>query len=262
MIPRREGLPTLRGYNYINIERLEPSPYQSRVDIPKAELKELADSIKKQGVIQPLIVRKKGDKYEVVAGSRRYYASKSLGVKELPVIPRDLNDEQALVFSMIENLQRQDLNPLEEAYCYKRLIEEFMLSYDEISRTVGKNRTTIINSLRLLGLPEEIKEGLKKGLISGSQARTLLGLKSERDQLDCYEQIVKNKVSVRRLEETVRLRRKKKKPADPYVKGVEDNLQKILGRKVRIISHGKKGKCVIEYYSNDDLENLIKQISK
>jgi len=262
LIPRKEGPQTLRGYSYINIERLEPSPYQSRINIPKQELKELAESINRQGVIQPLIVRKKGEKYEIIAGSRRYYACKSLGINELPAIPRELNDEEALVFSMIENLQRQDLNPLEEAQCYKRLVEEFMLSYDQISQTVGKNRTTVINSLRLLRLPEEIKEGLKRSLISASQARTLLGLKSEREQLDCYEELIKNRVSVRSLEETVRLRKNKKKPIDPYVREVENNLQKILGRKVKIISRGKKGKCVIEYYSNDDLEDLVKQLSK
>ncbi len=253
-----------KGFSSIDVEKLIPSPYQSRTDIEDRELKELAYSIKKQGIIHPLVVRKRGAKYEIIAGSRRYYACKSLGLKELPVVVRDLGDEDALVFSMIENLQRQDLNPLEEAQGFKRLTEEFMLTHEQISKAVGKNRTTVVNSLRLLKLPEEIQQALRSRRISSSQARTLLSFKSEKEQLEMFDKLLKNHMTVRSLEGQARKksRGKKTESQDPFVREVENDLQKILGRKVKIISSGKKGKCVIEYYSHEDLEQLTNLLQK
>ena len=207
-----------------------------------------------------MIVRKKGDYFEIVAGSRRYYASKSLGLNKLPVVIRDLNDQDALIFSVIENLQRQDLNPIEEAQSFKRLTEEFGLSVEEISRLLGKDRTTIVNLSRLLKLPEVIQEALRDGKITASQGRTLLALESEKEQLSLFERLLKEKVSVRRLEEVVRRKKANRKAVEPYLKAAQDNLQKTLGRKIRIISQGKRGKVVIEYYSQEDLENLIRAL--
>lgn len=227
-------------------------------------MKELQSSIERQGVIHPLVVRKKGDKYEVIAGSRRYYASKSLGLKRLPVIEKKLEDKDALVFSLIENLQRQDLNPMEEAMGFKRLKENFDLSYEEISKAVGKDRTTVVNAFRLLSLPEEIGDAVRDRRISASQARTLLSLKTEKEQLDFFDRLLKENIPVRELEKQVRSRKKRKKmkKSDPFVADAESNLQKILGRKVKIFSSGKKGKCVIEYYSLQDLEQLINTLTK
>lgn len=261
MIPKKETLPIQREYVYIEIDRLKPSAYQSRTDLREKELKELAESIKKQGIIQPLIVRKKDDYFEIVAGSRRYYASKLLGLKRLPVVIRDLADKDTLVFSVIENLQRQDLNPIEEAQSFKRLVEEFGISTEEVSHILGKDRTTIINLLRLLKLPDVIQEALRAERITASQGRTLLGLETEREQLELFERLLKEKVSVRTLEEAVRRKRRKRKPIEPYLKEAEDNLQKALGRKIKIIPQGKKGRLVLEYYSQEDLENLINRIS-
>jgi ParB family transcriptional regulator, chromosome partitioning protein len=257
LIPKREPQPETKGYSFIDIEKLVPSPYQSRTDIPEKELKDLTYSIQKQGVIQPLIVRKRGEKFEIIAGSRRYYAAKSLGHKELPTIARDLGDEEALVFSMIENLQRQDLNPLEEAEGFKRLTQEFMLSHEQISKAVGKDRTTVVNSLRLLKLPDEIQAALRQRRIRASQARTLLAFENQKEQLEMFDRLMKKNMTVRSLEQEAQRRKNKNfDKADPFIREAENNLQKILGRKVKIISSGKKGKCVIEYYSFEDLEQL------
>lgn len=262
MIPKKDSLQLKKEYIYIDINKLKPGPYQSRTDVKEQELKELAESIKTQGVIQPLIVRKRQDHYEIIAGSRRYYASKSLGIKELPVIIRELEDKDALVFSIIENLQRQDLNPMEEAQSFKRLVEEFLFSEEEVGRMLGKDKTTVVNALRLFKLPEVIQEALRDGKIRASSARTILGLASEKEQLALFEQLLREKISVRRLEEAVRRAKAKKKPLDPYVREMEDKLQKTLARKVKIISQGKRGKLVIEYYSQQDLENLIQFLQK
>lgn len=261
LIPKKEPPRAQKEYTYIDIEKLRLSEYQSRTDLKEAELKELADSIKSKGIIQPLIVREKGGFYEIVAGSRRYHASKSLGIKELPVIIRDLQDRDALVFSVIENLQRQDLNPVEEAECFKRLMEEFGLSAEEVSRMLGKDRTTVVNILRLLNLPDVIQQALREGRITASGARTLLGLDSEKEQLELFGQLLKEKVSVRNLEEVVRRKKLSKGALEPYFKEAEDNLQKVLGRKIKIMPRGKRGRLVIEYYSQEDLENLMQLLT-
>ena len=241
---------------------MRPSEYQSRTTVKEEDLRELADSIKSKGVIQPLIVRKKDDDYEIVAGSRRYYASKSLGLKELPVIIRELPDKEALVFSIIENLQRQDLNPIEEAQSFKRLMEEFKLPQEEVGNILGKDRTTVVNILRLLKLPDIIQEALRSGKITSSQGRTLLGLESQADQLELFEKILNEKVSIRTLEEAVRVKKRKKRPTEPYLHEAEQSLQQFLCRKIKIISSGKKGRIVIEYYSQQDLENLIQSLNR
>ena len=251
-----------REYTFIDINKLKPSEYQSRTDLRESDLKELTDSIKSKGVIQPLIVRKKDDFFEIVAGSRRYYASKSLGLKELPVIIRELPDKDALIFSIIENLQRQDLNPIEEAQSFMRLMEEFSLPQEEVAKILGKDRTTIVNILRLLKLPDVIQEALRNGAINSSQGRTLLGLESQEDQLELFERLLTEKVSIRTLEETVRIKKRKETPFEPYLHEAEQSLQQSLGRKIKIVSRGKKGKVVIEYYSQQDLENLIRSLNR
>lgn len=257
MIPKREipESPQSRELVYIEIHRLVPSAFQSRLDVPSQELEELADSIKTKGVIQPLIVRKKDSEYEIVAGSRRYYAAKLLNIKELPVIIKELTDEEALVYSLIENLQRQELNPIEEAQGYWRLQEEFGFSQEKIAESVGKDRTTISNFLRLLKLPEEIQEALRQRKISYTAARAILSLEEERAQLEMFARLMSENLSVREVEQKVS--RKRKRREDPFLQKLEEEVQKRLGRKVKIVSSGKKGKIIIEYYSLEDLETFI-----
>ncbi|RKY35817.1 MAG: chromosome partitioning protein ParB [Candidatus Duberdicusella sinuisediminis] len=259
LIPKKE-IP-LQEYTYIEIDKLKISDYQSRQDLRDEGLKELADSIKSQGIIEPLIVRKKGQDYEIVAGSRRYYACKLLGINKLPVIIKDLTDKSALIFSIAENLQRQDLNPIEEAKSFQRLIEEFGLSPQELSQFLGYDRSTIVNTLRLLNLPEVIQAALRERKISPSSARTLLSLETPEEQLEVFKDLLANKISVRKLEEAVRTKKAKKRVKDPYLKEAEEKLQRALGRKVKIVSLGKRGRLVIEYYSQEDLENLLNFLS-
>lgn len=254
----------LKEYTYIDIDKLKPSIYQSRTDIEDKELAELKESIKTKGLVQPLLVRKYGEHYEIVAGSRRYYASKALGYKELPVILKEMDDQDALVFSIIENLQRQDLNPIEEAKSFKRLMDEFGTSQEDVAQLLSKDRSTISNHLRLLNLPKQIQIALRERKISMSHARTLLSLATEEEQLSLYERILNENLSVRKVEEVVKVKDKTKqmfktkKKEDPNVKAVEEDLQKILARKVKIKSDGRKGKITIDFYSPDDLERLIR----
>jgi ParB family chromosome partitioning protein len=255
------------GFSSIEVERLVPSVYQARTDIDDKELTELKNSIKENGIIQPLIVRKYGEKYEVVAGSRRYYAAKELGIKTLPAIVKELDDKNALVFSILENLQRQDLNPMEEAESFKRLIEEFKVSQDEAATMLSKDRSTIANHLRLFQLPQKIQQSLRERKIAMSHARTLLSLPTESEQLALFEKILTENLSVRKVEAAVKdktrdIFAKKEKKENTHTKALENDLQRILARKVHIASSdGKKGKLSLEFYSPSDLERLIKLLT-
>jgi len=254
-------------FSSIDVALLVPSVYQARTDIDDKELAELKASIKENGVIQPLIVRRLGAKYEVVAGSRRYYAAKELGIKELPAMVKDLDDKNALVFSILENLQRQDLNPMEEAESFKRLIEEFGVSQDEAANMLSKDRSTISNHLRLFQLPQKVQVALRGRKIAMSHARTLLSLPTESEQLALFEKIVSENMSVRKVEEAVKDKTrqifdKKEKKENTHTKALENDLQRILARKVQIASaDGKKGKISLEFYSPADLERLIKLLT-
>jgi ParB family chromosome partitioning protein len=202
------------------------------------------------------------DAYEIVAGGRRYQAAKSLGLNEIPTIVKDLDDKDTLVFAIIENLQRKDLNPMEEAEAFRRLTDEFEFTQDDIAKFVGKDKTTVANTLRLLKLPAKIKEALGKGLITRSQARTILGAQTEEDQERLFREILKGGLSVREIEKKVRSVSKRKRTSDPFVLEVEERLQKILGTKVRVFNRrNNRGKIVVEYYTLEDLERIIKRLS-
>jgi len=250
-----EALATPKELTYIEIDRLKVSPFQSRQHISEKELEDLKNAIKVQGVLQPLLVRKAGDVFEVVAGSRRLKASKALGLKELPVLIKDIDDRQALILSIMENLQREDLNPVEEAMSFNRLAEDFDFSHEEIAEKLGKDRSTITNALRLLNLPSRIQDALVSKRITKSQARTLLGIKEEKAMLGMFEQILRSNLPVNELEKKVRVI--KNKSRDIYLENVENGLQQKLGRKVKITAKGKKGRIIIEYYSQEDLEDLM-----
>lgn len=252
-----------KQYFYLSVDKIRPGKYQPRREIDGSELQELSQSIKEKGFIQPIVVRKvEAGMYEIVAGGRRYSAAKILKINEIPVIVKDLNDKDTLVLAIAENLQRKNLNPIEEAEAFKRLMWEFEFSLEDIARFVGKDKTTIANSLRLLRLPEEIKEALRKGVISASQARTILGAQKKEDQQELFQMIVKEGLSVRAIENKVRkVSSGKKKHKDPFVHEAEDKLQKLLGTKVSV-SHRKnnRGRIVIEYYNLEELERIMKRI--
>jgi ParB family chromosome partitioning protein len=256
----------------IPVGMLEAGRFQPRMNFDAARHEELVLSIREKGVMQPLIVRpiKSGgeQKYEIIAGERRFRALKELKHTKVPVIIRDVRDEEALELSLIENIQRQELNAIEEAHAYERLINEFSLSQEEVSKAVGKDRSTIANSLRLLKLPLVIQDYVSRGTLSMGHARALLPVEDKNLQVLMAEKVAKKGLSVREIEVLVKKmpqhtsRIKKDKKVDPYIKAAEDDLQARLGTKVSIIQGRKRGKIIIDYYSNKDLERLIKILSK
>jgi ParB family chromosome partitioning protein len=262
LIPRKTEIKD-REFIYLSIEKIHSSRFQPREEIEPQELEELSRSIREKGLIQPIIVRKiTEDYYEVVAGNRRFQASKLLGIKELPTIVKELDDKDAFAFALIENIQRKDLNPIEEALAFKRLNEEFGFNYEGIARLVGKDKTSIANALRLLKLPGEIQEAVRKGVITRTQARTILGLERQEDQKALFYKILKEGLPVREIEEKVRKVSKKKRATNPFVSDIEEKLKKSLGTKVKIYNKkNNSGKIVIEYYNLNDLERITKKLT-
>ena len=254
--------------SYVGLEKIRPNPFQPRENFDKKRLEELVSSIKEKGVLQPVIVRHKEDGYELIAGERRLRAAKALGMGEIPVIVRDVSDADALEFSLIENIQREELNPIEEAKAFQRLIDEFKFSQEEVAKAVGKERATISNAIRLLGLPKRVQEMVVSGELTMGHGRALLSLSGEHTILKLANRILRRGLSVREAEHIVSKRKSAiSAPEIPKMKNhkamfFEEELQRALGTKVKI-QHGKKrGKVQIDYYSLDDLEriyNLIKR---
>ncbi|MBU2101782.1 MAG: ParB/RepB/Spo0J family partition protein [Candidatus Omnitrophota bacterium] len=254
--------PSSREFTYMPVSKIQPGKYQPRKEIDPRELAELSQSIKEKGFIQPIVVRRiTGDRYEIVAGGRRYYAAKSLGLNEIPTIVKDLDDKDTFLLAIVENLQRKDLNPMEEAEAFARLVDEFEFTQDDIAKFIGKDKTTVANILRLFKLPEDIKEALRSGLLSRSQARTLLAVDTKEEQTRLFRQILNEGLSVREIETRAKAVSKKKKTQDPFVTEVEDKLQKLLGTKVRVSNkRNNRGRIVIEYYNLDDLERIVRRL--
>lgn len=251
----------------IEVERIQPNPYQPRTDFDQSALEELANSIKEKGIIQPITVRRIAGGYQLIAGERRLRAAHIARLKHIPAyILNVATDEEMLELALIENIQREYLNPMEIAIAYQRLIDECHLTQDEIAKRVGKDRTTVTNFLRLLKLPQKIQEGLRKNKISMGHARALINIPNERTQLRLYEKIVDGGFSVRKVEEIVRnLGKHKTKSSRGILTGgesefehLESQLREVLGTKVRIQNKGGgKGEIVIEFYSLDDFERLF-----
>jgi len=262
LIPKRPAGRTEREFVYLPINSIKASKYQPRQGIDAKSLQELSESIKEKGFIQPIVARKLKDGFEIVAGARRFQAAKLLGIKEIPTIIKELNDKDTFMLAIMENLQRKNLNPLEEALAFKRLMEEFGLTLEDVGKVLGKDKSSIANTLRLLKLPGEIQEALRRGIIARTQARTILALATEKEQIDIFHQMLKEGLSVRDLERRVkRASPKTKKPLDPFVVDMEEKLQKALGTKVKIIKKkGNQGKIIIEYYSANDLERITKKV--
>lgn len=247
----------------IGLDEIKKNPYQPRTYFNEEKLNELKESIEKNGLLQPIIVKKAVKGYYIIAGERRYRAFELLGRKEIPAIIKEMTDEEMMVFAVLENLQREDLSALEESESYKNLMDKMSLTQEELAKKLGKSRPYIANSLRLLKLPTEIKNKLEQGVISTAHARTLLSLKTKKAMEEVCTLVVERKMSVRELEEYVaKLLKpkevKKTKAKDIFIEEQENILKKRLGTSVTIKQgHNKKGKIEIEFKDNDEFERII-----
>jgi ParB family chromosome partitioning protein len=256
--------------NRLPIDQIEPNPNQPRTVFDPARLQELAASIQANGIIQPLIVRKIGDKYHLIAGERRWRASRLAGLKEVPIVIADIHDDRLLEVALIENIQREDLNPIEVAVAFEKLSNDLGLSHEEIGKRTGKDRTTITNMLRLLRLPGDVQLLLAEKRLSMGHARAILGLPTEELQREVAEKATAQGLSVRQVEQMVhnmtKAREVKKadtpEPVDPNVKAAIGELEAALGTRVRIVEKAPgKGKIEIDYYSQDDLDRIYAVIT-
>ena len=257
------------AYRELPIYKVEPNPDQPRRDFDEEELQALADSISVHGIIQPLTVRElPSGYYQIIAGERRWRAARMAGLKDVPVVVMEADDKKAMELALIENLQRQDLNPVEEALGYQALIEEYSLTQEEAAGRVGKSRPAVANSLRLLGLCPEVLEKVKNGELTAGHARAILTLKSEKKQLEAAQKIIALALSVRQAETLCKNMNKEPAPkkevtfAVDYVAECEKSLSKHLGRGVKIVNGKRKGKFELEFYGQEDLQNLLDALMK
>ncbi len=254
----------------LDIRQIEPDAAQPRKSFGDEAMEELAASIRQYGVIQPLIVQKIGDdRYQIIAGERRWRAAKKAGLEMIPAIVKDYAPEEVLAISLIENIQRENLNPVEEAKAYRRLIDEYSLKQDEVAQRVGKSRTTITNSLRLLGLDDEVLSYLVSGELTTGHAKALLSLKNKEQQRKLAARAVKEGLSVRKLEQLTQEKPKQiaiEEPVNPaeeaVYKDLTQKLRESLGTKVSIVRSEKKNKIEIEYYSEEELERLVEILTR
>lgn len=256
------------GEQMMKINMVEPNRDQPRKNFEEDALLELADSIKQFGVLQPLLVRKQKDYYEIIAGERRWRAAKMAGMKEVPVIVKEFTEQEIVEIGLIENIQRENLNPIEEAMAYKRLMEEFGLKQDEIAERVSKSRTAVTNSMRLLKLDDRVQQMIIEDMISTGHARALLAIEEKDQQYELANMIFDEKLSVRDVEKLVKSLKNPKKVKEKKVvensfiyTDLEEKLKEVIGTKVSIASKGKgKGKIEIEYYSDEELERVFDMI--
>jgi ParB family transcriptional regulator, chromosome partitioning protein len=259
------GLGPPGDYFMCHIELIQPNRFQPRGHFAETELEELAASIREQGILQPLLVRKNQEAYELIAGERRLRAARRVGLRQVPVMVKDVTDDQLLEMSLVENIQRENLNPIEEAEAYHRLINQLNLTQDQAAARVGKSRSAVANFLRLRQLPEQIKASIIEGTLSMGHARALLGAEHEAQQLAAWRAVMAKGLSVRETEDLVRRLRAEKKAPRSIVKSSEaahlislsEELSRHLGTKVNIRKVGRQGRVEIEFYSNDDLDRLI-----
>lgn len=250
----------------LSLSLIRPNPFQPREDFNLESMEELVQSIREKGVIQPILVRPKGELYELIAGERRLRAASILQLKTIPAIVKDVEDKDSLEIALIENIQRKELNPIEEARAYQYLIDKFGLTQDEVSEVLGKSRSSIANTLRLLKLPSEIQEEIKNGRISFAHGRALLELSDSNLQRRFVQDIIAKTLSVRELETMIKTSRPRLTTSrirvkinsnDPLTKIMEEQLQQALATKVRIVKKKKRGSIIVEYYSQEDLERLV-----
>ena len=249
------------------VDEIAANPYQPRSRVNETSLEDLRQSISEKGVLQPVIVRRKSGRFELVAGERRLRAAKLANLKAIPAIVKPVSDSEALEIALVENLQREDLNPIDEARGYKELINRFELTQEQLATKLGRDRSTIANMLRLLNLPKQVRSGLEEGKITMGHARALLGLEDPKQIEGVYRTILHRGLSVRQVEALIRRRLKAKNrrtrtaPAvDTELGRIEEDLMRKLGTRVRVISHGGHGRIEIEFYSNDDLTRILETI--
>ncbi|RKJ61530.1 ParB/RepB/Spo0J family partition protein [Butyricicoccus sp. 1XD8-22] len=248
----------------ISIQKLVANPYQPRKLFDDEAIEELAQSIKEHGIIQPIVVRKKGSKYEIVVGERRYRAAKLANLEEVPAIVKEMSDEQMMEVAILENLQREDLTPIEEAEAYQSLIEKLNFTQEDLAKRLGKSRPHITNHIRLLQLPEEVRKLVNDGYLSMGHGRTLLGLKNKRRIPELANKVIKHSLNVRQLENLIKeynsevsRETSKKVNKDIFVQAKETQLREYFGTNVQIRKSKNKGKIEIEFYSEEDLERIL-----
>lgn len=254
-------------YQMVPLDRIAPNPMQPRRDFDETALKELAESFKLNGILQPLAVRPNGSTFTIIAGERRYRAAKMAGLREVPVVMvADIDDTRMLELALVENLQREDLNPLEAADAYRRLIDECNLTQNELAEKIGKSRTAITNSMRLLGLPDAVKAMIRDGRLTEGHARAILSVEGADSRTTMAERIVSQSLSVRDAEEVTRSkprkRREKAELRSPEVTEIENNLKRLFGTAVKLHYGLKKGRIEIEYYGDDDLDRILQLFAK
>lgn len=269
LIPKIDEQSKGKAVLYFKTSSILDNSLQPRTNYNDEKLKDLMASIKEKGVLQPILVREKDGKYEVIAGERRLRAARALNLEEIPAIVKDVTDQEAFIIALIENIQREELNPIEEAEAYRKLIEEFEYTQEEVAQSVGKDRSTVSNLLRVLKLPTEIRKSVYNGELSVGHARALLSVEIPTEQKRIFALILKKGLSVREVENLVQSKTKggtrRASPQagkDHEIIALEEDLQKTLGTKVRVIPQKKRGKVVIEYYSLDDLDRIIRLIKK
>lgn len=247
----------------IEMNLIKANENQPRKNFDEEKIEQLAESIKEHGIVQPIVLKKDGNTYTIVAGERRWRASKSIGLKEIPAVVMELTDKQVLEISLIENIQREDLNPIEEAIAYKKLIDEFNLTQEVLSKRIGKSRTAVTNCLRLLNLDERVQDYLIDGVISEGHGRTLLAVADKDAQYVLAQKIIDESLNVRDTEKFIKSLGKEKKGKtnkykdNIYYVDIKDKLQDYFGTKVSLVNKKNKGKIEIEYYSEDDLQRIL-----
>ncbi|HEY8394111.1 MAG TPA: ParB/RepB/Spo0J family partition protein [Thermaerobacter sp.] len=252
----------------IEVDRVRPNPYQPRRDFDPEAMAELVESIRQHGIVQPLLVRPEGDGYRLVAGERRWRAAREAGLKVVPAVVRELSDTEMMEIALVENLQREDLNPIEEAQGYRMLCEELGLTQEQVSQRVGKSRSHIANLMRLLQLPEDLRRLVAEGKLSTGHAKVLLSVGSPPEMRRLAARVLSEGLTVRQLENLVASAGKQRKPRQqpapaelsPEVRDLTDRLQRALGTRVSIRARGQRGQIIIEYYTLDDLERLLSRL--
>jgi len=248
--------------------QIATNPHQPRREFAPGAMEDLTNSIRQHGIVQPLVVTKEGDKYELIAGERRLRAALALELPTVPAIVREASASQKLEIAIIENVQRQDLNPLDEAVAYQRLIDEFSLTQEDVAKKIGKSRAAIANVLRLLDLPEPVQEAIRNGQLSAGHAKVLAGLDSPAEQLQFFERIMRERLTVRDVEAAIRGNKPPRRASssnsattNPQFLAAAEQLRGVLGTKVTVSKTGEKGTVAIEFYSNEDLSELVNKIT-
>lgn len=251
----------------VAVERLSPSPFQPRRKAAEEGLAELVESVKAHGILQPLVARRKAGQLELIAGERRLEAAKRAGLKHVPVLLREATDREMLELALVENLQREDISPMDAAEAYRRLMQEFELTQEQVAERVGKSRSAVANSLRLLGLPEEIRESLRSGMIDEGHGKVLAGISSEKLALRLWRRVVRKGLSVRGTEEAAAKLMGRIVPRgtmaaalDPNMQDVQDRMGRALSAKVRLKPKGKGGMIEIQYADDEDLDRIFSKI--